>query len=367
MNDTRYTSPPFRPRWRARSARRILAAAAVLGAISLWALNWGCSDPRHEPLAPAEPGYTETINLWNNTSTGTDGVAPATFSVAQQLATVNVPGVSSPARLTVATYIQPDCQIYRRLQIMQDSVPYIRDSLIVPALVALTNFKTPLIADTVVKARIDSVEAQMRVLTGTIGVAVSTTDSLTQFTYHGRTTQCDSALYRVDIANAASVDSALAALRAGFAAVNDTLAQLEMQFEAFVLDTTRLGQELVYLNTLLDNRYILSVALDSTSTFYVPNAVYVDSAGRLGGQAIYAAAIDSATGYIGRGFTLPLDRLPAADISHLGRTFEVNWAVCFPGSDRPCLSPGPHTLYVRIPGRNARVTGTIVLVYAQRT
>jgi len=345
----------------------------VLGAVIVWAAMWGCADPRHQPTTAAQPGYTETINLWSNSATDANGVAAAPFSVAQQLAPINVPGQDSPARLTVAAYIVPDCQIYRRLQIMQDSIPYVRDSLIIRTLVTLTDLKTAVTnADTTVTRPLDSLEGVLRGLTGSLRVIVSPTDSLAQFTYHGHTTQCDSALHLIvpDPAIAAHEDSVLASVNAAIVAINDTLgrlAGLEIQYAQLVLDTTRLGQELVYLNTLLDTRYVLSVALDSTGAFYIPNATYSDSVGHIAGQGIYSAVIDTSIGMIGRGFTLPLDRLEAADITHLGHTFEVNWAVCFPGSSSPCLSPGSHTIYVRIPGRNARVTGTIVLVYAERT
>lgn len=368
MKDTRLKPPPLRPQGWARGVRAAVAILAALAALSLWMLNWGCADARKEPLTPAEPGYTETIDLWNSTPTGSGSVATATFTVAQQLAPINVPGQDTPARLRVAAFIVPDCQIYRRLQIMQDSVPYILDSLIIRSLVELTNKKTALALDSVHTHRVDSLEAILRVLVDSLKVSVSPTDSQTQFTWHGRTVACDSALFRMvpNPADTAHVDSILASVGSGFAAINDTLSQFEMQLIAYQLDTARLGREQVYLNTLLDNRYVLSVALDSTSTFYVPNAVYTDAAGHVSGQEIYSAALDTTAGFIARGFTLALDRLQAADITHLGHTFEVNWAVCFAGSDRPCLSPGQHTLYVRVPGRSARVTGTIVLVYAQR-
>jgi hypothetical protein len=62
-----------------------------------------------------------------------------------------------------------------------------------------------------------------------------------------------------------------------------------------------------------------------------------------------------------------MDRIETADPNNPGLTIERNWAVCFPGSTSPCLAPQQsHTLYVRLPGRGAEVTGTIVLVYAQR-
>jgi len=364
MNDTRLTSPPIR---RSRRARRIIVLTTVmLAALGLWALNWGCADPRKEPLTPAESGYTETIDLFNNAAMGPNGSASASFNVAQQLASISVPTMS-PARLSLAVYIAPDCQIYRREQIIEDTIPYIRDSLTIPVQTALGGRKDAVIgADTVKAKLLDTLELHLnQTLDSLRGVANPYPNP--SFEWHGQTVPCDTSrpfVHMTPDSNSWHPDTT--GLADSLISLDSTLAGLEMQLFDLRLDTTLLGLERDYIAISLDTYYAVSIALDSTSAFYIPNAVYVDASGRLQGQDLYAAALDTTTGLIGRGFLLDLDKFQAADISHIGHTVEVNWAVCFSGSSSPCLSPGTHTLYVRVAGPQSRVTGAIVLVYAQR-
>jgi hypothetical protein len=365
MNDTRFTPPPIR---RACRARRIIVLTTVmLAALGLWALNWGCADPRTEPLAAVQPGYTETIDLFNMAAMGSTGYASTNFTVQQDLAPISVPTMS-PARLSLVEYIAPDCQIYRREQIMLDSIPYLQASEIVPAQAALGPVKDDVVGTDSVKTKLlDSLETLLtQTLDSLRGTAIPYTNS--EFAWRGQTYSCDTTRpFAHMIPDSASPIPDTTGIDSTLAALDSTLELLEMQFFKARLDTTILGLERDYLGIALDTYYALSIALDSVNTFYVPNAVYVDATGRLKGQDPFNAAVDTTTGLIGRGFLLDLGQLQAADITHIGHTIEVNWATCFSGSSSPCLAPGVHTLYVRLAGPQSRVTGTIVLVYGQRT
>jgi len=62
-----------------------------------------------------------------------------------------------------------------------------------------------------------------------------------------------------------------------------------------------------------------------------------------------------------------MNRFESADPNNIGYSLEVNWTTCFPGSERPCLSVGDHTLRARLTGSDTRLTGTLVLVYERST
>jgi hypothetical protein len=144
------------------------------------------------------------------------------------------------------------------------------------------------------------------------------------------------------------------------------LSVLETEWALLSLDTTRLGREQRYLEARLDNRYRVSIALDDTTRARYPEAVYSRTlAGALTGQAVYAAATDSATDLKGRGFNISLSQFNAADSLNVGYSLESNWVTCFPASPEPCLDVGSHSFYAWVSGYPARITGTLVLVYAE--
>jgi hypothetical protein len=89
----------------------------------------------------------------------------------------------------------------------------------------------------------------------------------------------------------------------------------------------------------------------------------------LAGQEFYLSQTDSISGYKGTRLQIDLNSFEAADPNFIGGTREINWTTCFPGSTRPCLSPGQHTLRARLTGSDVnpdtRITATLVLVYAE--
>lgn len=292
--------------------------AAFLAAAGLWIMLAGCADPRSEPSAPPDPGYTETIVLWEAAVSDNHWVS-ATFEVSTALAAIVRPGEDTPARLTVAAYIEPDNQILRYDSIVVLLLPAYSDSII-DYLVVLNDLEV--IHDELVRCLTYPYPCE-----DTTGFA----DSLVYV---------DSLI----TANTAELDSA-------------------------VTDTTELGVERDSLGLVLDDRYTLALRMDDDTTAVYPEAVFLNDELVLGGQAIYLAAKGDSNsalpGWNGRGFQLALDRLSAADPYNYGEMLEVNWTTCFPGSDRPCLSVGTHRLYARVTGANTRVTGTLVLVYAE--
>ncbi|MCX6601324.1 MAG: hypothetical protein NT025_07160 [bacterium] len=325
MNETGHNSGHFCPRRGERAGVPWGAVAAVLIAASLWAFMGGCADPRSKPLAPASPGYTETITLWNGAVSDSEKIS-APFTVGQPLAPIRQLGVDHPARLTLVAFITPDADILRRETVTGDSLPKLTDSL-----------------------------------------------TLYQATVFAREFSLDSALL-VDSLCRMHPDSCSPEDTLGLAALIEHL-QADLivwtdKWTAAMADTIRLGLERDSLGHLLDDRYRLAIWMDDDTTARYPQAAF-DSTGFLGGQAIYAAATGDSTtalpGMKGRGFALNLDKFSAADPVNPTRSLEVNWTQCFTGLSLPCLSVGPHTLHVLVTGPGSRVTGTLVLVYEEVT
>jgi hypothetical protein len=311
-------------RWTRRANTPLGVVAAVFLAAALWGLLGGCSDDRSVPLSTQNPAYTETIPLWTDATSDNQRIA-ATFNVAQELAPIVQPGQDSPARLTIAAYISADDTDITRLELIQNSLlPPLGDSLIA-ILVLLSvpqrDYNGYLHIDSLCNANPDS---------------------------------CHQA--GVDTAQVHHLIDSLAAI------VNPLLAQLH----AVQGDTAVLNHEAATRRAVLDNRYTLALWMDQdtaeTQAMY-PQAVFRDTSYTLGGQALYAARTDTITHYKGCGFRLNLDRFLAADRNNLRYQLEVNWTTCFTGSQRPCMSPGLHTLYARLTGAQSRITASLVLVY----
>jgi hypothetical protein len=321
MNETGHNSMHGSPRGRARRAGvRLGAVTAVLVAATLLVV-WGCADKRTPPTAPPELGYTQTFPLWMNAVSGGNFLS-AEFFIPQELAPIITPGVDTPAQLTVAAYVLVDGQMIRYEEI--------RDSLLPDDVTILLN----LLIDSTASAghadtlhRLDSICAA-----------------------HPQSCPADSlARLRHDL------DSTRAHL------THDSLVSAQAR-----ADTTVLIIERDSLAGVLDNRYVLSLMMDADTTVVYPEAVFRDAQNTLGGQGIFRAATNSATHMKGRGFNLPMDRFEAADHANLGLPLTVNWTTCFSGSTRPCLSQGSHTLHVRLTGAGSTVTGSLVVVYADR-
>jgi hypothetical protein len=331
----------------------------MLALAALWAFTWGCADPRTEPLAIQDAGYTETVVLWTEQATDAAHQVTANFTVADDLMEISTPGVDSPARLRLVVYIWPDCQILRAEKIMGTDIPFINDSTIIPALVGITA-RTSLM-DSAQKSKIDSLE---RVLMAYARAMTLSFDSTRQDTVNFGIT-CDSPLY-FPVARYGSGAPDTTGRMARFAQFDPEIVRWEEQIGNAILDSTLMGLLRDHLISVVDNRYALSFAIDDTAAFVYPNAVYGAGTGLLSGQRIYAAQTNPETGMKGYGIIIPLDRISAADPSNPGVPIQRNWAVCFPGSTQPCLDTGAHRIYVRMPGRAAKVSGSLVLVYAQR-
>jgi len=322
MNETGHNSGHFCPRRGERAGVPWGAVAAVLIAASLWAFMGGCADPRSKPLAPASPGYTETIVLWNGAVSDSEKIS-APFTVDQPLAPIRQLGVDHPARLTLVAFISPDSSIQRRETITGDSLPKLTDSL-----------------------------------------------TLYQATVFAREFSLDSALLVDELVHQDSTCCDTTGLGALIEQLQADLIVWTDKWTAAMTDTTRLGLERDSLGHLLDDRYRLAIWMDDDTTTRYPQAAF-DTLGFLGGQAIYAAATGDSTtalpGMKGRGFALNLDKFSAADPVNPRRSLEVNWTQCFTGLSLPCMSPGAHTLHVLVTGPGSRVTGTLVLVYEEVT
>ena len=322
MNETGHNSGHFCPRRGERAGVPWGAVAAVLIAASLWAFMGGCADPRSKPLAPASPGYTETIVLWNGAVSDSEKIS-APFTVDQPLAPIRQLGVDHPARLTLVAFISPDDDTRRRETITGDSLPKLTDSLI---LYQATVFAMEFSLDSAL---------------------------LVDELVHQDSTCCDTT----------GLGALIEQLQADLIVWTD-------KWTAAMTDTTRLGLERDSLGHLLDDRYRLAIWMDDDTTTRYPQAAF-DTLGFLGGQAIYAAATGDSTtalpGMKGRGFALNLDKFSAADPVNPRRSLEVNWTQCFTGLSLPCLSVGPHTLHVLVTGPGSRVTGTLALVYEEVT
>ncbi|MCC6477220.1 hypothetical protein IT157_09215 [bacterium] len=303
-----------------QTRRRVHALMVILAAI----LAGACADPRTNPTTAPDPGYTETIVLWDSVLSNGE-VLTAQFNVDQQLATIQTPGVDAPARLTLAAFIHYDGDLYWYEGIVEDSIP------------AWTpKFISYLIAIEQHQGVIDAIAA---------GRALC--DTLPE--------QCpdDTSSWIADEAEALEQR----------ALYQDSVA-------AGQADTTRLGVARDSLGVVLDDRYTVAIWLDDDTTTVYPEAVFATD-GRLDGQELYlaetridtAATPDDTTK--GRGFTLDLAQFSAAQWGNPGRPIEINWVSEFPGTDSPWLSPGQHTLRARVTGNRTSLTGVLVLVYAE--
>ena len=281
------------------------------------AVAWfsGCADPRTEPLRSPDPGYSETLTLWQDASSNGQMIS-TTFSVARELAPIVNPIEDTPARLTLWAYIAPDGDIVWMEAIINDSIPPRRDQIIEYLI------------------QVDQLVRHLDSLIYFDSLCTANPDT------------CDSTTY----------DDEIAATEADTAALNALVAGV-------VADTTALGARRDSLAAVVDNRFALTLWLDNDTTAAYPEAVFVNSELMLGGQEIYLADTDTTSGYKARRFQVDLNSFESADANHLGLTLEVNWTTCFPGSTRPCLSPGDHTLHARLTGADTRITATLVLVY----
>jgi hypothetical protein len=325
MNETRTLHSLRGPDRRATSAEAAIRLAMLI--LGLLLIVGGCADPRTPPTQQRDPGYTETIVLWQDmASSGTQIAAP--FTVASTLAPINQPGVDHPARLTVVAYIAPDADILRFEALVNDSLTAVARTI--------TGFQTVLDA---IKTANDSMYR----------IDTAFTRHCTPCTACPCVTNCD-----YDTCGMAARRATLAADSVIYA---DSLTGVSSYRD-------HLATEAAAKAALVDDRYRLAVWLDSADwgpTY--PEAVFTDAG--LSGQQIYLARTDTTANMKGRGFTLNMDSFMAADPSpqNEGYSLEVNWTTCFVPPTRPCLKPGTHTMYARLTGPNTRITGTIVLVY----
>ncbi len=277
-----------------------------------------CSDPRTAPVLAPDPAHTESITLWENAVSNGQPVS-ASFEVRAPLAAIGIPGVDTPARMTIAAFIEPDSDILWYESVVDDSLPA-WDQTFIRLLVAI--------------------EVQNGVLDSVNGIRAL----------------CD------------TIPEDCPADTSGLIAAEQTALQLRATYqdsvEAAVIDTTRLGAVRDSLGRVVDDRFTLSLWMDADTTTAYPEAL-LDSMGRLFGQQIYLAMTDSATGLKGRSFSLDMARFEGADLRKPDRPIEFNWATCFIGSTRPCLSEGTHTLHARATGAVSKITAAVVLVYAE--
>jgi len=293
--------------------KSLLLVLLALGALAFVA----CDDPRTPPAASPEPAHTETTTLWQRAVSNNQTIS-AEFTVQQPLAEIDQPGVDTPARLTIAAYIEPDADVAWYEAIVRDSIPAWQDDFI-RYLVSIERFQ----------GIIDSV-AGVRALCDTVPESCPDDTS--------------------------GLIPAEQAAQEQLAPYTDSLA-------VGMADTTRLGVNRDSLGVVLDNRFTLAMWLDSDTTTAYPEAL-IDAEGRLGGQQFYLAATDEETNSKGRSFSLDMAQFEAADLRHPGRPIEFNWTTCFIGSSRPCLSVGTHTLHARASGVS-QITAAVVLVYAE--
>ncbi len=309
-----------------------------IACILTFTLITSCGDERVVPAQDPDPAHTETIVLWTDQMSGGNQIS-ASFTVDDNLAPIVQPGTDHPARLTVVGYITPDADIIRYEEIRFDSLPYVNGKVI--------TYQSILEA---LQERLDSL------------FSIDTA-----FAAHGCSTlvcsSCPCAIYTdsvwcdIDTCGSAGLR---AAVQIDTAIYMDTLS-------VWLGEKARLEAERDQKAALVDNRYRLALWFDDPNASPVyPEAVFagLDS---LENQQIYLAETDTTSNRKGRGFSLNMDNIRAADPlpENLGFTYEVNWTTCFAGSTNPCLSPGTHTIYARLSGAAATwVTGTIVLVYA---
>ncbi|MCL4306068.1 hypothetical protein KJZ99_09150 [bacterium] len=277
-----------------------------------------CDDPRTPPVTAPNPAHTETILLWQNTASNGE-IISAEFEVAAPLASINLPGVDRPARLTIAAYVLPDDDVEWYESIVSDSFPA---------------YSTEIVRYLV------GIETQQGVIDSVAGIR-ALCDSLPE--------ECPS-----DTSGLLSAESQARSIQETF---QDSL-------DIAIADTTELGDRRDSLGLVLDDRFTLALWMDGDTTTAYPDGLLLPD-GRLSGQGIYLAETNSQSGFKGRGFQLDLAQFEAADLNNPGRPIEINWTTCFPGSQRPCLSVGQHTLSARATGAVTNITAAIVLVYAE--
>ncbi len=277
-----------------------------------------CSDPRTAPATSPEPAHTESITLWQD-AVSNGQVIDASFSVRQELAEIDQPGVDTPARLTIAAYIQPDNDINWYEKIVNDSIPAWNDPFI---------------------RYLVGIEGQQGIVDSVAGVRAL----------------CDTVPESCPDDTSGLIPAETAAM--------GIISLYQDSLETGQADTTRLGQARDSLGVVLDNRYTLALWMDSDTSTAFPDGL-IDAEGRIGGQQFYLAATNGATSMKGRSFHIDLAQFEAADLHNPGRPIEINWTTCFIGSTRPCLSVGTHTLHARATGAVTKITAAIVLVYAE--
>ncbi len=289
-----------------------------LALLAVGVIILSCSDPRTAPTTTPEPAHTESITLWQD-AVSNGQIIDASFNVRQQLAEIDQPGVDTPARLTIAAYIQPDNDIHWYESIVNDSIPAWTDPFI---------------------RYLVAIEGQQGIVDSVAGVRAL----------------CDTVPESCPDDTSGLIPAESAALGI-ISLYQDSLATGQA-------DTTRLGQARDSLGVVLDNRYTLAMWMDSDTTTAYPDGL-IDSEGRIGGQQFYLAATNSVTSMKGRSFHIDMAQFDAADLRNPGRPLEINWTTCFIGSTRPCLSVGSHTLHARATGAVTKITAAIVLVYAE--
>ncbi|MCB9357951.1 MAG: hypothetical protein H6508_07110 [Calditrichaeota bacterium] len=277
-----------------------------------------CDDPRTPPLTGSEPSNTETVVLWE--SAASDGsILSAQFEVKRPLSPINFPGVDQPARLNIAAYFRPDADVMLYEQIVNETLPSYDDQII-GYLVGIESAQGILDSVAAVRALCDTLPSECP----------------------------DDTSGLIPAENAAQ----------------PVLAAYQDSLDAAIADTTALGVERDSLGRVLDDRFTLSLWFDDDSTSAYPEALLQED-GRLGGQGLYLAETHAQTGLKGRGFQMDLARFSAADLNLPMRPLEFNWTTCFPGSERPCMSVGTHTLRARVTGAESYITAAVVFVYAE--
>ncbi|MCB9367851.1 MAG: hypothetical protein H6507_01880 [Calditrichaeota bacterium] len=288
-----------------------ICAVSVVGVLS-------CSDPRTAPTSTPNPTHTESITLWED-AVSNGQIISADFEVLSELAQIGHYGIDTPARLTVAAFIEPDADIAWYESVVNDSLPA-WDEEFIRYLVAIEEQQ----------GTIDSVNAIRTIC-----------DSIPN--------ECPS-----DTSGLIPAEDAALAIQAVYQDSVDVAA----------VDTTRLGQVRDSLGLIVDDRFTLALWMDDDTTTAYPEALK-DSLGRLGGQEIYLAMTDGRTGMKGRSFQIDLSQFEGADLNKPTRPIEFNWSTCFIGSTRPCMSVGLHTLHARVTGTVSKITAAVVLVYAE--
>lgn len=277
-----------------------------------------CSDPRTAPVLAPDPAHTESHTLWVNAESNGQTIS-ASFNVSAPLAAIGRPGVDTPARLTIAAFIEPDDDVLWYEKIVNDSLPA-WDQTFIRLLVAI--------------------EVQNGVIDSVNGIR-ALCDTLPE--------ECPA-----DTSGLIAAEQNAMNIRSTY----------QDSVDAAVIDTTALGARRDSLGRVVDDRFTLAIWMDADTTTAYPEALS-DEEGRLYGQEIYLSLTNSATGLKGRSFYLDMAQFEGADLRNPDRPIEFNWATCFVGSSRPCLSEGTHTIHARATGAVSKITAAVVLVYAE--